>query len=154
MAPFVALYSRLNYTIASKQSERDLKSNLSTLCLNSFCSILVAFFPILCLNTSNNRELTVFKGSSFHFLDSPEFYQVLSYPEPKFIWSIGLKSVLPHGRGANITLSANLDVLFSYSAASSISQFSFIFALKKKNEMEFLDYLEMNDTDSISCALR
>lgn len=146
--------------IACRQSEKDLQRNLSTSCLNPFCIILVTLFPILCLHTSSNGELTFFKGTSFQFLNSPEFYQVLSYTELKFILSIHLNTVLPHGRGSNITLSTNSDLLFSSSASFSISSFFVIFAsyfmyfwIREKNKMEFLDYLEMNNTDSVSCPI-
>lgn len=87
VAPFVALYSRLNYTIASKQSERELKSNVSTPCLNSFCSILVAFFPILCLNTSSNRELS---SRAVYFL----FWTVLNFTKFFLILSQNLSAAL------------------------------------------------------------
>lgn len=110
MAPFVVLYNRLNYMIESKQTEKDLKSNLSTPCLDPLCNILVTWSQFLFLNTPRSRELTFLKGSWFHFLDNPE---------SKFIWSIHPKPVRPHGRGTNITLHAYSDTFFSHSSVSS-----------------------------------
>lgn len=119
VAPFVVLYNRLNYMIESKQTEKDLKSNLFTPCLDPPCNILVTLSHFLCLNTPRSRELTFWKGSWFHFLDNPEFYQVLSYIESKCICSIHLKPVGPHGRSPNTTLRAYSGTFFSHSSASS-----------------------------------
>lgn len=115
-----------------------------------FATSLSHDHPFLCLNNSSNRGLIFLKGGSFlffFFLDNPEFYKVLSYIEPIFIWSFYLKTVLAHGRSTNITLGTCFDIYFSSYSFLQFLYFSFLFVwyftymnfkLKRKTKWNFL----------------